>query len=112
RPGGVRAMVQDYHLTLVPRMLADRRPDVAIGYFCHTPWAPPDYFAILPDDVGREGLDGVLGAHHAGFHTQRGADAFLQGCEAVLGAEGDRAAGTVRGGGRTPRVGGRPPGGG
>src|SRR5215472_1921796 len=39
--GGVRAMVQDYHLTLVPRMLADRRPDVAIGYFCHTPWAPP-----------------------------------------------------------------------
>src|SRR5215475_8477478 len=64
--GGVRAMVQDYHLTLVPRMLADRRPDVAIGYFCHTPWAPPDYFAILPDDVGREVLDGVLGADRAG----------------------------------------------
>src|SRR5215467_11130788 len=84
RRGGVRAMVQDYHLTLVPRMLADRRPDVAIGYFCHTPWAPPAYFAILPDDVGREVLDGILGADHAGFHTQRWADAFLDCCEAML----------------------------
>jgi len=108
RSGGVRAMVQDYHLTLVPRMLADRRPDVAIGYFCHTPWAPPDYFAILPDDVGREVLDGVLGADHAGFHTQRWADAFLDCCEAALGAEVDRAAGTVRHKGHTTTTGVHP----
>src|SRR5215468_1638220 len=27
-----RAMVQDYHLTLVPRMLAERRPDLAIAH--------------------------------------------------------------------------------
>jgi trehalose 6-phosphate synthase len=106
--GGVRAMVQDYHLTLVPRMLADRRPDVAIGYFCHTPWAPPDYFAILPDDVGREVLDGVLGADHAGFHTQRWADAFLDCCQAVLGAEVDRAGGAVRHRGHTTTVGVHP----
>ena len=108
RRGGVRAMVQDYHLTLVPRMLADRRPDVAIGYFCHTPWAPPDYFAILPDDVGREVLDGVLGADHAGFHTQRWADAFLDCCEAVLEAEVDRAGRTVRYRGHTTTVGVHP----
>ena len=101
-------MVQDYHLTLVPRMLADRRPDVAIGYFCHTPWAPPDYFAILPDDVGREVLDGILGADHAGFHTQRWADAFLDCCEAVLGAEVDRAGRTVRHRGHTTTVGVHP----
>src|SRR5262249_20579375 len=107
-PGGVRAMVQDYHLTLAPRMLADRRPDVAIGYFCHTPWAPPDYFAILPDDVGREVLDGVLGADHAGFHTQRWADAFLDCCQAVLGAEVDRDGGTVRHNGHTTTVGVHP----
>ena len=106
--GRVRAMVQDYHLTLVPRMLADRRPDVAIGYFCHTPWAPPDYFAILPDDVGREVLDGVLGADHAGFHTRRWADAFLDCCEAVLDAEVDKAGGTVRHRGHTTTVGVHP----
>jgi trehalose 6-phosphate synthase len=106
--GGVRAMVQDYHLTLVPRMLADRRPDVAIGYFCHTPWAPPEYFAILPDDVGREVLDGILGADHAGFHAQRWADAFLDCCEAVLGAEVDRAGQAVRHRDHTTTVGVHP----
>jgi trehalose 6-phosphate synthase len=106
--GGVRAMVQDYHLTLVPRMLTDRRPDVAIGYFCHTPWAPPDYFAILPDDVGAQVLDGILGADHAGFHAQRWADAFLDCCEAVLGARVDRAAGSVRHRGHITTVGVHP----
>ncbi len=107
-PGAIRAMVQDYHLTLVPRMLADHRPDVAIGYFCHTPWAPPEYFAILPDDVGREVLDGILGADHAGFHAKRWADAFLDCCQRVLGAEVDRAAGTVRYRGHLTTVGVHP----
>jgi trehalose 6-phosphate synthase len=107
-PGRVRAMVQDYHLTLVPRMLADRRPDVAIGYFCHTPWAPPDYFAILPDEVGREVLDGILGADHAGFHAKRWADAFLDCCQAVLGAEVDRAGMAVRHRDHTTTVGVHP----
>ena len=105
RRRGVRAMVQDYHLTLVPRMLADRCPGVAIGYFCHTPWAPPDYFAILPDDVGREVLDGILGADHAGFHAKRWADAFLDCCQTVLGAEVNRADGTVRHRSHTTTVG-------
>jgi trehalose 6-phosphate synthase len=87
----VRAAVQDYHLTLVPRMLADRRPDVRIVHFSHTPWAPPAYYRMLPDDVGREVLDGLLGADHAGFLCQRWADAFLDCCEVILGAEVDRA---------------------
>src|SRR5215475_6451854 len=102
---GTRAMVQDYHLTLVPRMLAERRPDLAIAHFSHTPWAPPEYFALLPDDVAREVLEGILGADHAGFHAQRWADAFLDCCEAVLGAEVDRAARTVRHAGHTTTVG-------
>ena len=87
----VRAMVQDYHLALVPRMLAELRPNVRIAHFSHTPWAPPDYFRILPDPVGRELLEGMLGADHAGFLTRRWADAFLDCCEQVLGAEVDRA---------------------
>jgi trehalose 6-phosphate synthase len=80
RPGTgrpVRAVVQDYHLALVPRMLADLRPDARIAHFEHTPWAPPDYYRMLPDDVGREVLEGMLGADHAGFLCQRWADAFL-----------------------------------
>src|SRR5215467_10524720 len=102
---GTRAMVQDYHLTLAPRMLAERRPDLAIAHFSHTPWAPPEYFALLPDDVAREVLEGILGADHAGFHAQRWADAFLDCCETVLDARVDRGARTVRHAGHTTTVG-------
>ncbi len=87
----VRAVVQDYHLSLVPRMLADLRPDLRIAHFTHTPWAPPDYYRILPDSVGLELLEGVLGADHAGFQCRRWADAFLDCCEVILGAQVDRA---------------------
>jgi trehalose 6-phosphate synthase len=85
-----RVMVQDYHLALVPRMLADLSPDAAIAHFSHTPWAPPDYYRMLPDEVGRELLAGMLGADHAGFLCQRWADGFADCCEQVLGAEVDR----------------------
>jgi trehalose 6-phosphate synthase len=93
KPAGTppRAVVQDYHLSLVPRMLADLRPDIRIAHFTHTPWAPPDYYRILPDSVGSELLEGVLGADHAGFQCRRWADAFLDCCEEILGAEVDRA---------------------
>jgi len=80
----VRALIQDYHLTLAPRMLTELRPDVRIAHFSHTPWAPPAYYRMLPDAVGREVLDGLLGADHAGFLCQRWADAFLDCCEAIL----------------------------
>ena len=86
-----RAVVQDYHLTLVPRMLAELRPDIKIAHFSHTPWAPPDYYRVLPDGVAREVLEGILGADHAGFLCQRWADAFADCCEEILGAEVDRA---------------------
>jgi trehalose 6-phosphate synthase len=85
----VRAVVQDYHLTLVPRMLAERRPAVRIAHFSHTPWAPVDYFRLLPDAIGQEVLDGILGADHAGFLCQRWADAFVDCCEHILGATVD-----------------------
>ena len=55
-------LVQDYHLLLVPKMLRALRPDLRIAHFTHTPWAPPEYFRILPDTVGREVLEGMLGA--------------------------------------------------
>jgi trehalose 6-phosphate synthase len=106
--GQTRAMVQDYHLPLVPRMLAEQRPDVKIAHFSHTPWAPPDYYRLLPDDVAREVLDGILGADHAGFLCQRWADAFLSCCAEFLGATVDPAAGTVRYKGRLTSVGVHP----
>jgi len=90
----VRVLVQDYHLSLAPRMLRERLTgtsrDIRVAHFSHTPWAPPDYYRMLPDKVGRALLDGMLGADHVGFHAEWWAAAFLDCCEAILGAEVSR----------------------
>jgi len=86
---GAKVLVQDYHLTLLPRLLRTLRPDLRIAHFSHTPWAPVDYFRLLPADVARQTLLGVLGADHAGFHSPRWARAFAACCVDVLGAETD-----------------------
>jgi trehalose 6-phosphate synthase len=90
---GTRVLIQDYHLALAPRLLRDRHPGARIAHFEHTPWAPPDYYRLLPDDVAAAILDGMLGADHAGFLAERWAEAFLDCCEAVLGAEVSRRGG-------------------
>ena len=102
---GARVMVQDYHLDIAPRALRERRDDLRIAHFTHTPWPPPEYFAMLPDPVGRDILTGLLGADHLGFHCARWADAFLACCAELLGASVSGADRTVSWDGRTVRVG-------
>jgi trehalose 6-phosphate synthase len=101
---GAKVLVQDYHLTLLPRLLRDLRPDLRIAHFSHTPWAPVDYFRVLPDDVARETLLGMLGADHAGFHSSRWARAFAECCVELLGATADDGR-SVTYDGRTTRLG-------
>ena len=81
---GAHVMVQDYHLFLVPKMLRDLRPDVRIAHFTHTPWVPPEYFSILPDDASRAIMEGMLGADLLGFHTDRWAQLFRDSARALL----------------------------
>ncbi|WP_433699661.1 alpha,alpha-trehalose-phosphate synthase (UDP-forming) [Nocardiopsis sp. CA-288880] len=102
---GARVAVQDYHLALVPRILRTRRPDLRIAHFSHTPWAPPEYFRMLPGHVARELLEGMLGADRLGFLSPRWADAFLRCCAEILRAEVDFARRTVEYGGRLVGVG-------
>ncbi|MFE9922339.1 trehalose-6-phosphate synthase [Streptomyces sp. NPDC005774] len=78
---GAAVVVQDYHLALVPGLLRELRPDLRIGHFSHTPWAPPEYFRMLPDDIAGQVLRGMLGADRLGFLTRRWADAFTACCE-------------------------------
>ncbi|MFG2559266.1 trehalose-6-phosphate synthase [Streptomyces sp. NPDC048496] len=85
---GAAVLVQDYHLALVPGMLRELRPDLRIGHFSHTPWAPVDYFRLLPDDIAEQLLHGILGADRAAFLTRRWADAFIGCCTEVLGGTG------------------------
>src|SRR5918993_4653288 len=101
---GAKVMVQDYHLDVAPRQLRERRDDVRIAHFTHTPWAPPDYFGMLPDAVQVELLTGLLGADHLGFHSPRWAENFLDCCAELLDAPVDHAARTVGWQGRTVRV--------
>ncbi|MFJ8312168.1 MULTISPECIES: trehalose-6-phosphate synthase [unclassified Streptomyces] len=85
--GGARVLVQDYHLALVPGMLRELRPDLRIGHFSHTPWAPVDYFRMLPDDIAGQLVRGMLGADRLGFLTWRWAGAFMDAVTATLPAE-------------------------
>jgi trehalose 6-phosphate synthase len=103
-----RAVIQDYHLCLAPQMLAERAPDTPIAHFSHTPWAPPDYYRMLPRDVGREVLTGILGADHAGFLCRRWADAFMDCCAEFLDAEVDRGRGQVSHAGHVTSIGVHP----
>ncbi|WP_327355252.1 alpha,alpha-trehalose-phosphate synthase (UDP-forming) [Streptomyces sp. NBC_01304] len=82
-------LVQDYHLALVPGMLRELRADLRIGHFSHTPWAPVDYFRMLPDSVAEELLRGMLGADRLAFLTRRWADAFVACASEVVGGVGD-----------------------
>jgi trehalose 6-phosphate synthase len=87
--GPPRILVQDYHLCLVPRLLRERlggAREAGVGYFCHTPWAPPDYYQMLPAGIARALLEGILGADRAGFHAARWATAFMDCCADLLGA--------------------------
>ena len=86
---GASVVVQDYHLCLVPGMLRTLRPDLRIGHFSHTPWAPADYFRMLPYDISAQLLRGMLGADRLGFLTQRWANAFTACCTDLVGGLGE-----------------------
>lgn len=77
-------LVQDYHLALVGRDLAERRPDLAAVHFSHTPFAPPVWLRVLPEHIGEELLAGLCAFRACGFHTQRWADDFRASCRELL----------------------------
>ena len=67
--------IQDYHFTLLPRMIKEKRPDATIALFWHIPWPNPEVFAICPYHL--EILDGMLGCDLIGFHVQNHCNNFL-----------------------------------
>jgi len=78
---GATVLVQDYHLCLLPRMLAAARPDLRTVHFTHTPFADPNALRVLPDDAALELLEGMSAASGCGFHTERWKAAFLACCQ-------------------------------
>ena len=92
RPDAI-AWVHDYHLTLVPQLLRNRRPDLSVGFFLHVPWPSPDIYARLPwrDQV----LWGLLGADVVAFHTDEYRSNFLRSCARLLGDSGIEVRGSL-----------------
>jgi len=78
-------LVQDYHLSLVPRMLRERVPRARISHFSHIPFAGPTYIGILPTWMREQLLAGLLGADVVGFQADHWADNFLLACRTLPG---------------------------
>lgn len=79
--------IHDYHLLLLPLMLHQRRPDLRIGFFLHTPFPCYEIFRCHPD---REALlQGVLGANLIGFHTSGYLRHFRGTVLRILGLESE-----------------------
>lgn len=67
--------IQDYHFTLLPQMIKEKRPDATIALFWHIPWPNPEVFSICP--YQEEILEGMLGCDLIGFHVQNNCNNFL-----------------------------------
>lgn len=67
--------IQDYHFTLLARIIKEKRPDATVALFWHIPWPNPEVFAICP--YQQEILDGMLGCDLIGFHTQFHCNNFI-----------------------------------
>ncbi|MFA5093121.1 MAG: trehalose-6-phosphate synthase [Candidatus Omnitrophota bacterium] len=74
--------VQDYHFTLLPKMIKDKRPDAMIALFWHIPWPTPEAFMICP--YQNEILEGILGSDLIGFHVQNHCNNFLDTANRLL----------------------------
>lgn len=69
----------DYQLALLPSLLRQLRPDVAIAHFWHIPWPVFSVLRLCPQY--QEMLRGLLGADVLGFQTDDDVDAFLTSVE-------------------------------
>ncbi len=74
--------IQDYHFTLLGKMIKEKRPDATIALFWHIPWPNPQNFSICP--YKREILDGMLGCDLIGFHVQNHCNNFLDTANKLL----------------------------
>ncbi len=74
--------IQDYHFTLLPQMIKEKRPDATVALFWHIPWPNPEVFSICP--YQKEILEGLLGCDLLGFHVQFHCNNFLDTVNRVL----------------------------
>jgi len=95
-------LVQDYHFTLLPRLIKEQNPGLTVGQFWHIPW--PDYETFRTCPWQEEILDGLLSNNLMGFHIPSFCENFMDSAERLLQAKVDRSQSTVNYQGNTTRV--------
>lgn len=79
--------IQDYHLMLLPKMIREKFPNMAIGFFLHIPFPSFEVFRLLPRKWREEMLEGLLGSGLIGFHTHDYTRDFLTSVLRTCGYE-------------------------
>ncbi|MFZ5800211.1 MAG: trehalose-6-phosphate synthase [Candidatus Omnitrophota bacterium] len=74
--------IQDYHFTLVGKLIKEKRPDATVALFWHIPWPNPEKFSICP--YQQQILEGMLGCDLIGFHVQFHCNNFLETVNRLL----------------------------
>lgn len=74
--------IHDYHLTLLPGILKESRPELKILFFLHIPFPNYEIFRVLP--WNKQILKGLLGCNLLGFQTRGDRINFLVCCRELL----------------------------
>ncbi len=79
--------IQDYHLTLLSRLIKTRNPNIITAQFWHIPWPNREAFRICPWQ--EEILLGLLGNDLLGFHIRYHCNNFLDTVDRAIEAKVD-----------------------
>ena len=90
--------VHDYHLFPLAEELRARGAGNRIGFFLHTPFAPPEVLRALPR--AEQILASLCACDVIGFHTEQFRMGFLRSVHEILGLLPDEAGGVTMGGRR------------
>ena len=77
--------VHDYNLWLAPYFIKEKRPDLKIAFFHHTPFPGNDVFAILP--WRSQIIESLLCCDLVGFHIPRYTENFARAANCLVGAK-------------------------
>ncbi len=93
-------MFHDYHLYTCPGLVRKRHPDAFLHQFVHIPWPQSDSWRVLPRNIRRAIISGLLANDIVAFHTRRYVRNFLVSCEELLGLEVNHSSSSVVAGDR------------
>jgi alpha,alpha-trehalose-phosphate synthase [UDP-forming] len=79
--------IQDYHLSVLPKMIKEKNAGIITAQFWHIPWPNPEAFRICPWQ--KEILEGLLANDLLGFHIRYHCNNFMDTVNRALEAKVD-----------------------